>query len=195
MASSDAQEAPLKSSTHEHEYKSSFGLVADVALRVLLFATALVAIIVMVTSEQTKKIPVAPGISISRAAKFNHAPAFIYFVAALSVACLYSIITGALSAFALLKSDGHSTKMQAHFVMFDALLLGIVAAATGAAGGVAYIGLKGNSHTNWKKICHTYGSFCFHFSASLILSLISAITLLLLVWLSVYVLSKKVARR
>lgn len=77
MASSDAQEAPLKSSTYEREYKSSFGLVADVALRVLLFATALAAIIVMVTSEQTKMIPVAPGKVIARAAKFNHSPAFM----------------------------------------------------------------------------------------------------------------------
>ena len=75
------------------------------------------------------------------------------------------------------------------------LLLSIVVAATGAAGAVAYIGIKGNSHTNWNKICHTYDSYCFHVSAALILSLISSITLLLLIRLSVYVLSMKIARR
>ncbi|MTV29064.1 DUF588 domain-containing protein, partial [Nitriliruptoraceae bacterium ZYF776] len=86
-------------------------------------------------------------------------------------------------------------KMQSHFVMFDALLLSIVAAATGAAGGVGYIGLKGNSHTGWTKICDKYSSYCVHFGTSIFLSLVSAIALLLLVWLSVYVLSKKIARR
>ncbi|KAI3756080.1 hypothetical protein L1987_55893 [Smallanthus sonchifolius] len=114
---------------------------------------------------------------------------------ALSVASLYGIITGVLSALALMKPEGISTKLQFHFVMFDALLLGIVAAATGATGGVAYIGLKGNSHTRWNKICNTYGSFCFHFASSILFSLISSITLLLLVWFSLYVLSKKIARR
>ncbi|KAI3692488.1 hypothetical protein L6452_32304 [Arctium lappa] len=191
-----ATEPPTKYSAPLPEYKvSSFGPVVDVALRVILFATALVAVIVMVTSKQTKLIPVAPGIAIPKDAKFNHSPAFVYFVAALSVACLYSIVTGALSGLALKKPGGCSTKLQLHFVIFDALLLGIVAAATGAAGGVAYIGLKGNSHVRWNKICHTYGSYCFHFATSILLSLVSSITLLLLVWLSAYVLSKKIARR
>ncbi|KAL8195761.1 hypothetical protein R6Q57_025514 [Mikania cordata] len=195
MASVETQ-APLKSSAGPHsEHKSSMGPVLDVALRVLLFATALVAVIVMVTSKQTKLIPVAPGLAVPVAAKFNHSPAFIYFVAALSVACLYGIITCFLSVLALMKPGGVSTKLQFHFVMFDALLLGIVAAATGTAGGVAYIGLKGNSHSGWNKICNTYGSYCFHFASSILLSLISSITLLLLVWLSLYVLSKKIARR
>lgn len=74
------------------------------------------------------------------------------------------------------------------------LLLGIVAAATGAAGGVAYIGLKGNSHTNWNKVCDQFSSFCSHLAGSIVLSLVSSITLLLLVWLSIYVLSKKLTR-
>ncbi|KAI3692489.1 hypothetical protein L6452_32305 [Arctium lappa] len=197
-----SMEAPLKTtSAPPPKYSTGGGggfkkhALLDVLLRVLLFATALVGIIVMVTSKQTKQIPVAPGITVTRDAKFNHSPAYIYFVAALSVAGLYSIITGLVSVLALMKPGGISTKLQFHFVMLDALLLGIVAAATGAAGGVAYIGLKGNSHSRWNKICHTYGSFCFHFAASILLSLISSITLLLLVWLSVYVLSKKIARQ
>lgn len=75
------------------------------------------------------------------------------------------------------------------------ILLGIVAAATGAAGGVGYIGFKGNSYTGWNKVCTAYGSFCAHFAASIFLSLISSISLLLLVLLSFYMISKKIARR
>ncbi|MDG6100457.1 MARVEL-like domain-containing protein, partial [Alteromonas sp. ZYF713] len=114
MASSidHTQDAPLKSSGPPPEYKSSTGLLADVVLRVLLFATALVAVIVMVTAKQTKLFPnpFAPGMSIRIDAKFNYSPAYIYFVAALSVATLYSIITGVLSVFALMGSGGVSTK-------------------------------------------------------------------------------------
>ncbi|KAL7597554.1 hypothetical protein Lser_V15G22582 [Lactuca serriola] len=190
-----AAEEPLKRSAPPQEYKGDCSPLIDVALRVLLFLTALVSLIVMVTSNQTKLIPLAPGLAIRLPAKFQHSPAFIYFVVALSVACLYSIITAVLSLLSAMKPSGCSAKMQFHFVMFDALLLGIVAAATGAAGGVAYIGFKGNSHTGWSKICNTYDSFCFHSAASILLSLISSITLLLLVWLSIYVLYKKTTRR
>ncbi|KVH91392.1 CASP-like protein 1 [Cynara cardunculus var. scolymus] len=198
-----SMEVPLKTAaTPPPEYNRSRGSASfkkhallDVLLRVLLFATALIGIIVMVTSEETKQIPVAPGLAVTRTAKFSNSPAYIYFVAALSVAGLYSIITGLVSVLSLMKPGGISTKLQLHFVMLDALLLGIVAAATGSSGGVGYIGLKGNSHSRWNKICHTYGSYCFHFAASILLSLISSITLLLLVWLSIYVLSKKIARR
>lgn len=108
---------------------------------------------------------------------------------------MYSLITGAISILAVMKSGGNSAKLKFYLVVFDALLLGIVAAATGASGGVGYIGLKGNSHSRYNKICDRYGSYCFHFGAAILLSLIGSITLLLLIWLSVYVLSKKIARR
>nr|XP_043630347.1 CASP-like protein 1 [Erigeron canadensis] len=182
------------------EYKGTSSLlgsgrVADVALRVLLFATALVAIIVMVTSEQTKLVSLLPGLEVPLVAKFNYSPALIYLVAALSVACLYSLITGVLSVLALMKLGGNFTQMHFYFVILDSLLLGIVAAATGAAGSVGYIALKGNSHTGWNKICDKFTTTCVHYAASIILSFISSIALLLLVWLSVCMLSKIIARR
>ncbi|XP_023732575.1 CASP-like protein 1 [Lactuca sativa] len=178
----------------QQQYKGSWGPALDAALRMFLFATAMVAVIIMAASKQTKLISLFPGFAIPLEAKFTQSPAFIYAIAALSVACLYSIITGVLSVFALMKPGGSWTKLQFHFVIFDALLLGIVAAATGAAGGVAYIGLKGNSHTNWNKVCDQFSSFCSHLAGSIVLSLVSSITLLLLVWLSIYVLSKKLTR-
>ncbi|KAI3505723.1 hypothetical protein L1887_27921 [Cichorium endivia] len=199
MASVDTK-APPHETTEKSVQSSqpphgSMGPVLDGALRILLFATALVAVIIMAVSKQTKLITLMPGFSIPLEAKFTQSPAFIYFIAALSVACLYSIITGVLSLLALMKPGGSSTKLQFHFVILDALLLGIVAAATGAAGGVSYIGFKGNSHTRWNKVCDQFGSYCVHIAASIILSLISSITLLLLVWLSVYALSKKIPRQ
>jgi len=170
-------------------------VVADVVLRVVLFAAAVTSVVVMVTSNQTKLVtlPVPPFPKVPRPAKFVHSPAFIYFVAALSVAGLYSIVTAAVSFLALLKPR-FSTKLLAHFVIFDVLILGIVAAATGAAGGVAYIGLKGNSHVGWTKVCNVYDKFCRQIGASVAISLVASIVLVLLVILSAYSLSKKIPK-
>ncbi|KAL3508050.1 hypothetical protein ACH5RR_033432 [Cinchona calisaya] len=159
--------------------------VIEVVLRVLVFASALVAVVVMVTSKETKVAPLP--------AKFTHSPALIYFVAALSVAGLYGIITTLLSVYSLLKPEC-STKLLSHLVIFDVLLLGIVASATGAAGAVAYIDLKGNSHVGWQKICHTYDVFCKHIGSSIAFSLFGSVVLVLLVLLSIYSVSKKIPK-
>ncbi|KAK4425759.1 CASP-like protein 1D1 [Sesamum alatum] len=167
---------------------------ADVLLRFLLFASAVAAVVVMVTSKQTELIPIPiPPFLIPRPAKFTHSPAFIYFVAALSVAGFYGAITTLISLFALCNPASYP-RLLSHFVIFDVLLLGIVAAATGTAGGVAYIGLKGNSHVQWRKICDIYGEFCRHVGASIAVSLFGSVVLALLVLLSIYSLSKRIPK-
>ncbi|KVH88533.1 Uncharacterized protein family UPF0497, trans-membrane plant [Cynara cardunculus var. scolymus] len=166
-------EIPIKSSAPPPpEYKAATGDggikghghgVVEGILRALLCVTSLAGVIVMVTSKQTELIPISPTMAVPLDAKFNHSPSYTYYVAALSVAFLYSI-----------------------------LLFGIVASAVGATTGVSYIGLKGNSHSRWHEICHEYDSYCRHLKGSIALSLMSSIELLLLVWLAVYVLSKKI---
>ncbi|GAV87356.1 DUF588 domain-containing protein [Cephalotus follicularis] len=185
MASTDKPdlEAPSKSEIPPPPPPRPYGVdffTVGVAFRVLLFATTLVSVIVMVTSDQTKTIFV-PGSNIGFPvpAKFNHSPAFIYFVAALSVACFYSIIT-TLASLSVIFKPYSSTKLLLHFAIWDVLILGIVASATGTAGGVAYIGLKGNSHVNWNKICNSYDTFCHHVESSIFISLLAAILLVLL---------------
>jgi len=171
--------------------------VGDVVLRVLLFAAAVTAVVVMVTSKQTKavRLPLPPLFPVvERSAKFQDSPAFIYFVAALSVAGLYSIISGLVSLLSLLKPSSSSVTILAHFLILDVLMLGIVAAATGASWAVAYIGLKGNSHVGWTKICNIYGTFCTHIGASIGVSLFASIVLTLLVILAAYSLSKKIPK-
>ncbi|RWW00610.1 hypothetical protein GW17_00036420 [Ensete ventricosum] len=66
-----------------------------------------------------------------------------------------------------------------------------MASATGNAGSVAYIGLKGNSHVNWNKICNVYGKFCRHVGSSAAVSLVASIVLVLLVVLSSYSLYRR----
>ncbi|XP_024961557.1 CASP-like protein 1 [Cynara cardunculus var. scolymus] len=195
-------ELPLKSSAPPPlEYKLATGAagvkghdhgVFEATLRVLLCVTSLAGVIVMVTSKQTKMIPISPTMAVPIDAKFNHSESYIYYVAAVSVACLYGIITGASSVLALKKTGGSSGKLHFQTVILDSLMLGIVASATGATTGVAYIGLRGNSHSRWHEICNAYGSYCHHLGISIVLSLMSSIELLLLVWLAFYILFKKI---
>lgn len=59
-------------------------------------------------------------------------------------------------------------------------MLGILASATGTAGGVAYIALKGNEEVGWNKICNVYDKFCRYIATSLALSLFATLLLLVL---------------
>ncbi|CAK7333063.1 unnamed protein product [Dovyalis caffra] len=166
----------------------------DVALRVLLFAAAVTAVVVMVTAKQTKVVPL-PGSSVTAPveAKFSDSPAFIYFVTALSVAGLYSILTTLASVSIILK-PAYATKFLLHFVFSDVLMLGIVASATGTAGGVAYVGLKGNSHVRWGKVCNVYDKFCRHLGSSIAVALFASVLLVLLTMLSVFSIYRKIPK-
>ncbi|KAF8017012.1 hypothetical protein BT93_H2268 [Corymbia citriodora subsp. variegata] len=167
-------------------------LTADVALRGLLFASTLVALLVMVTSKQTREARVPGPAEGFLEAKFDNSPAFIYFVVALSVACLYSIVT-ALASISVILKPTFSASFLLFFVLWD-VMLGLVASATGTAGGVAYIGLEGNSHEKSGKFCNVYDKFCQHLAASIAVSLLAAFVLVLLIILSIFSLHKKIPR-
>ncbi|XP_008799290.1 CASP-like protein 1D1 [Phoenix dactylifera] len=167
--------------------------VVDFALRLLLLASTVSSLVVLVTSKQTRTLPAnfAPPFSfVTRDAYFKDSPALIYLLVALSVAGLYSIITILASGFAISRPSP-STKLLFHLIVFDALMAAILASATGTAGSVAYIGLKGNSHVGWTKICNVYGKFCRHIGASAAVALVASIVLVLLVVLSSYSLYRR----
>ncbi|KAK4283552.1 hypothetical protein QN277_000492 [Acacia crassicarpa] len=149
---------------------------ADIALRFLLFASSLVAIVVIVTSQQTDEAS-------HKLVEFKDSPAFIYFVTAFSVTGLYSILT-ALASISVLPRPDLKLKFLLHFIFWDTLILGIVASATGAAGGVSYLALKGNDHLNWNEVCNVYDKFCRYLAGSLASALFGSVVAVLLLWLS-----------
>ncbi|XP_039115010.1 CASP-like protein 1D1 [Dioscorea cayenensis subsp. rotundata] len=163
----------------------------DLFLRLALFATTLVSVILMVISKQTKyfSTPLTSFVVVLDA-KFVYSPALIYFVAAISTACLYSIITGAVSAYGVFRPSP-ANKFLFHVATFDGLMLGVVASATGAVAAVAYIGLKGNKHVGWTKVCNIYTKFCSFVASSVAISLASTIILLLLLTISTYSLHRR----
>ncbi|XP_039037687.1 CASP-like protein 1D1 [Hibiscus syriacus] len=186
-ASTPASEAaPLQPPAEASKYSA-----LDVVLRVLLFAASVSAVVVMVTSKQSEMVPVPgfpPNIRVPFSAKFNHSPAFIYFVAALSLTGLYSIIT----TLASISASRKAKSILLLFALLDVVFVGIVASATGAAGGVAYIGLRGNNHVRWNKICNTFDTFCRHIGSAVALSLFAAILLVFLSMISTFTLYRKI---
>ncbi|KAK1387630.1 CASP-like protein 1 [Heracleum sosnowskyi] len=164
----------------------------DVILKVDLFATTLTSLVALLTSKQTEIIPIPfPPYGASVSADLTDSPAFIYSLAALLVTCLYSIITTILSFFVLMKQSTTSTKLMSCAFAIDVLLLGILASATGAAGEVAYLGLKGNSNVGWHKICNVYDSYCRHVGFSVLTSIFASIVLSLLIFLYIVTLTRR----
>ncbi|KAL0548332.1 hypothetical protein IC582_012780 [Cucumis melo] len=168
--------------------------LVGVVLRFVVFAAAVSSMVVMVTSKQTvvnKLRGVPPGIPVQ--AKFDHSPAFSYFVAALSLTASYSLTTGLASVLVIAKPNC-STKCLLHYAIFDTLILGVVASATGAAGGVAYIGLKGNKHVQWDKVCYAFDKFCRHVGGALATSLFASVVMVFLIWISIISLHARIRK-
>ncbi|KAI3690534.1 hypothetical protein L2E82_48611 [Cichorium intybus] len=161
MTSITPPHSSLIASASSPEYKDTkHHVVVDLVLRVTLFATSFVAVVLVATSKQTRMVWSAAGL-VPVTVKFNVSPAYIYYVAALSVACLYGFITGVLSVIALItKQKGSSREIVLLFVVLDSLLLGIMASATGAAGAIAYLGFIGDTHRRRRNLCHSDSAAC-----------------------------------
>lgn len=133
----------------------------------------------------------SPPYGASLSAKFTDVPSLIFAMSALSLACPYSIITALVSFLALRKQASRSTKLMFSLVVMDLLLFGIVAAVAGAAGDASYIGLKGNKHARWQKICNEYDTYCLLVGFAVLCTGSAAVTLLFLVILFIFTLSPK----
>uniref|UniRef100_A0ACD5W305 Uncharacterized protein n=1 Tax=Avena sativa TaxID=4498 RepID=A0ACD5W305_AVESA len=166
-------------------------LCGELVLRLLLFAVSLSALVVLVTAKQTEVVPVvlAPQLVFAPvAAQFKDSPALIYLLVALCATTLYSLLTAGSSV----KSRGSSCAKRVFvLILLDVVYAGIMASATGAAGAVAWVGLKGNDHTRWNKICNVYDKFCRHIGSATALGLVASILLVLLAGLNAYSLYRR----
>nr|GEU36514.1 CASP-like protein 1 [Tanacetum cinerariifolium] len=111
-------ETTMKCSEPQNDCVKNHGVV-DATLRAVLFATTNVAVIAMVTSKETNMIPISPTMKVPLDASFNRSPAYIYYVSAITVACLYSIITCMSSVLALMKKGGNIMKLQFYLEILD----------------------------------------------------------------------------
>ncbi|GLJ39110.1 hypothetical protein SUGI_0797170 [Cryptomeria japonica] len=169
----------------------------EFVLRLLAVAATLSAAVVMSKAKQTEMVPAVVNsvpvtvngrpVLVPVPAKYNYSPAFIYFVVANSVACVYTALS-ILATFAKRKKSSFlSTFLLA---VTDISMVALISSAASAAMAYAYIGLKGNSHTGWHKICNVYDKFCRYVGAALGVSFVGLNAFSLLTLIQLYTLYK-----
>ncbi|CAN6726418.1 unnamed protein product [Malus baccata var. baccata] len=204
-------------------------------LRSLLIAASVIGVVFMLSSKQSEDWYTDSSQTYyeTLSFKFTQSPAFIYYVAALSLSGLYGLITMFTSFLVILAPA--SSAVLVLFAIFDVvsslnlnytskslikftddpysrsgeyfcivrtniyikikLILGIIASATGTAGSVAYILLRGNEDFRWSDSCYAYNKFCRHLGVSFGVSLVASILLVLLLWTSVITLYKRISSK
>ncbi|KAF3784083.1 CASP-like protein 1E1 [Nymphaea thermarum] len=105
-----------------------------------------------------------------------------YFVVVNAIACGYaavSLITGCSKKAAI------SQNFMAALCIIDVIMAALVSTGTGAAAAIGVVGMKGNSHLNWNRICNHFGRFCSQVAAAIGVSIIGILAFLLLALVSI----------
>ncbi|CAD6231378.1 unnamed protein product [Miscanthus lutarioriparius] len=158
----------------------------SVALRVFVLASTLVSAVVMGVDRQTSTIRITisdtlPPLEVPLTANWSYSSAFVYFVVANAMVCLFS--AAALAAC-------RSRAAMVPVMVGDLLALALLYSAVGAAAEFGILGERGNSHVRWAKVCNVYGRFCERAMAAVIVSLIAAFANLVLLMLSILTIHK-----
>ncbi|XP_027338192.1 CASP-like protein 1E2 [Abrus precatorius] len=154
----------------------------DLVLRLLAFVLTLVAAVVIGADKQTTIVPfklvdsMSP-FNVSVTAKWHYLSALLYFVVANAIACAYATVSLLLTLAYRRKSKGMGTMI----TVLDATMVALLFSSDGAAIAVGVLGLQGNSHVHWNKVCNVFANFCDQAAASLFISLLGSIAFLLLV--------------
>ncbi|QCD77012.1 hypothetical protein DEO72_LG1g634 [Vigna unguiculata] len=154
----------------------------DLFLRLFAILLTLVASVVIGADKQTAIVPIKfvesmPPLYVPVAAKWHYLSAFVYFVGANAMACAYAALS------LLLRLGNRRKGMETVITVFDTLMVALLFSSNGAAIAVGLLGLQGNSHVHWNKVCNIFGKFCDQVAASLFISLLGSITFLLLLLL------------
>ncbi|TKY45316.1 CASP protein 1E1 [Spatholobus suberectus] len=151
----------------------------DLLLRLLAFVLTLVAAVVVGADKQTAIVPIKlvdsmPPLHVPVSAKWHYLSAFVYFVGANAIACAYATLSLLLTLANKRKGKG----METLITVLDALMVALLFSGNGAAIAVGILGLQGNSHVHWNKVCNVFGKFCDQVAASLFISLLGSIAFL-----------------
>lgn len=167
--------------------------MVDLILRLLAIGATISAAIVMGTNKQTGSFPVALGpggvpILARLSAKYHYSPAFIYFVVVNAVACGYTALSlipsvaGKLAA----RSGAYPNTSAFLLAVSDLVMVALVSSGASAAAAIAYVGLKGNHHTQWLKICNKFDRFCDHTAGAIVISFVGDLIFMVLTIMSIY---------
>ncbi|WCJ24424.1 CASP-like protein 1B2 [Euphorbia peplus] len=156
-------------------------------LRIVAVIATATATIVMGLNKQTKSFVVATvgttPITATLTAKFQHTPAFIFFVIANAMASFHNLVTIALQIFAS-KIDYKGLRTVTTAIL-DMMIVALISGGVNAAVFMAELGKKGNSHARWNPICDKFGSYCDHGGVAIISSFVGLVLMLIISTLSI----------
>ncbi|GAY33818.1 hypothetical protein CUMW_008160 [Citrus unshiu] len=161
-------------------------------LRLLALAATASATIVMGLNKETKTFVVATvgttPIKATFSAKFQHTPAFVFFVIANGLVSFHNLVMISVNLFG--KKLDYKGLHLAMIAIFD--LLNTVLASAGVNGAVymAELGKHGNSHARWNKICDRFKTFCDHGGGAIIASFIGLALMIVISIISIVKLAK-----
>ncbi|XVF86120.1 hypothetical protein PTKIN_Ptkin18bG0015400 [Pterospermum kingtungense] len=162
-----------------YKAKSSWTLLG---LRLVAFLAAAAATLVMALNKQTKTLVVATigttPVDVTLTAKFQHTPAFVFFVIANGLVSIHNLVMILVDLFG--SKFNYKGLRFAMIAILDMLNVALVSGGANAAVFMAALGKNGNSHARWDKICDKFGTFCDHGGGALIASF-AALALMLLI--------------
>ncbi|KAD3338203.1 hypothetical protein E3N88_33724 [Mikania micrantha] len=164
-------------------------LSSDMVLRATAFCFTLIAAVVAGVDHETHKIPITisdnmPSFTVFVTAKWHYLSFSVFLVVANSIACSYSFASMILSMKKMIRT--HLT-----FLLSDVMMMALLFSANGAATAVGIIGVNGNSHTQWHKVCYVFKSHCHQGAASIAMSFLRSFVFLWLVVFAILNLHKK----
>ncbi|GLJ35169.1 hypothetical protein SUGI_0707930 [Cryptomeria japonica] len=147
------------------DFSSGYGAGGprEVFLRLMATITTLGAAIVMGLDKQTVDLY---GVYIY--AKYYYMPAFTFFVVANATAALYGLLFVVIYCTSNAKRRLHSTRKWLFF--FDLMTTLLITSGISAAAAIGYIGLEGNNHAGWMKVCNEFEMFCHRAEGALAVS-------------------------
>ncbi|CAK9167432.1 unnamed protein product [Ilex paraguariensis] len=156
-------------------------------LRLLAFSATASAALVMALNKQTKTFVVATigntPLKATLTAKFQHTPAFVFFVIVNGMASLHSLLMLAVD-FIGPKYDIIGLRFLV-IAILDMLNVALLSGGASAAAFMGQLGKNGNSHARWNKICDKFDTFCDHGGGAMIASFIGLALLMIITAISI----------
>ncbi|KAK4768308.1 hypothetical protein SAY87_003449 [Trapa incisa] len=141
-------------------------------LRVIAFLATASATLVMALNKETKKLVVATigstPITATLTAKFQHSPAFVFFVIANANASFHNLLMIGVELGG--RKFDHKGLRLLFVAVLDMLTVVLASSGDGAATFMADLGKRGNSHARWNKICDKFDHYCSQGGGALIAS-------------------------
>uniref|UniRef100_A0A7N0T432 CASP-like protein n=1 Tax=Kalanchoe fedtschenkoi TaxID=63787 RepID=A0A7N0T432_KALFE len=165
----------------------------EVVLRLMGFVLTIMGAILVGFDRQTRTWLLEAGanlppLELQITAKYQYMSTMVFFVIANAIVCTYAAVS---LAFYLMASRDGKCSLSHVLIVTDALIMGFLLSADGAAAAVGIIGRDGNSHLQWHRVCYMFNKFCNQGAAAVVLSTLGSVCLLLLVALSASNLHKK----